>query len=196
MKTRFLKLLALGATTLSMGLFSSTASADNFDISIGLGGQVAPGVYGRVDISNARYPALVYAEPIMIQRSAPRCEPVYMHVPPGHARRWGDYCGRYGACATPVYFVRSSEYDRGYNRGYRHGYSEAPRYVVPEPRYIAPPQPIQNRWGRPFDYVQNDYRQGYRHGYRDNERDDRREHRGRGHHEGRHGHHGHGDWRD
>lgn len=175
MKTNFLKLFSAGVS-LGIILFASTAHADNFDVSIGLGGQVAPGVYGRVNITNSR-PALVYAQPVMIQRAAPDCEPVYMHVPPRHAYSWGRYCQRYGACATPVYFVRSPEY-------VRYGYAERPRYVVEQPRYVYREQAD---WG---------YRQGYREGYRDQRWDDRGEWRHRGHrgHHGERYHHGHHGW--
>lgn len=34
-------------------------------------------------------------------------QPIYLHVPPGHAKNWRSYCGRYDACGQPVYFVRS-----------------------------------------------------------------------------------------
>ena len=40
--------------------------------------------------------------------------PVYMHVPPGHAKNWSKHCHKYNACAQPVYFVKSAEYEPGY----------------------------------------------------------------------------------
>ena len=36
--------------------------------------------------------------------------PVYLRVPPGHAKNWGKHCQRYGACGVPVYFVRDDWY--------------------------------------------------------------------------------------
>jgi len=55
-----------------------------------------------------------------------------MWVPPGHRKNWKRYCGEYGACGTPVVFVRDEWYDaqvrphgrdrdRGYDRGHGHG---------------------------------------------------------------------------
>ncbi len=40
--------------------------------------------------------------------------PIYMHVPPGHARNWSKHCHKYNACERPVYFVKSAEYEPGY----------------------------------------------------------------------------------
>lgn len=65
-----------------------------------------PGFYGRVDIGDRR-PELIYAEPLVIERTryTEVQRPIYLHVPPGHYKRWSRYCGRYRACAQPVYFV-------------------------------------------------------------------------------------------
>lgn len=89
------------------------------DISIGavITGEVLPGVYGRVEIGTAP-PPLVFPKPMIIAAKPRRTplEPVYLHVPPGHARNWSKYCGRYNACSRPVYFVKSAEYEPGYRR--------------------------------------------------------------------------------
>jgi hypothetical protein len=45
--------------------------------------------------------------------------PIYLHVPPGHARNWRKHCHEYNACNRPVYFVRSQEYDPEYQRHYQ-----------------------------------------------------------------------------
>ena len=74
-------------------------------------GQVAPGVYGRVEIGSASPPPVVYAEPITIVRPATPVQPVYLHVPPGHAKNWKKHCKKYDACGQPVYFVKSAEYE-------------------------------------------------------------------------------------
>lgn len=65
-----------------------------------------PGFYGRVEIGD-RQPVLVYPQPIIIQQGpvARVQRPIYMHVPPGHYKRWDRYCARYRACGQPVYFV-------------------------------------------------------------------------------------------
>jgi hypothetical protein len=46
--------------------------------------------------------------------------PVYVHVPPGHARNWRRHCHRYNACGHPVYFVKSAEYEPGYGKKKKH----------------------------------------------------------------------------
>jgi len=89
-------------------------------------GEVRPGVYGRVRIGDAP-PPVVYARPVTIVRprvvetrviqNAPArvvetAQPVYLHVPPGHAKDWKKHCRKYDACAQPVYFVRSAEYEK------------------------------------------------------------------------------------
>ena len=83
---------------------------------------MAPGVYGRVEIGGAPPPPVYYPRPVVIVRPAPRVvveEPIYLHVPPGHARNWSRHCRAYGACGRPVYFVRSREYEPGYRRDRR-----------------------------------------------------------------------------
>ena len=78
-------------------------------------GEVAPGVYGRVEIGSAAPPPLVYETPRIIVHSktpppAP-VQPIYLHVPPGHAKNWKKHCKKYDACGQPVYFVKSAEYE-------------------------------------------------------------------------------------
>jgi hypothetical protein len=88
--------------------------AGDLDIHVILSGEVAPGVYGQVQLGSERPPPLVYAQPMLIvpQRVPP--PPVYLHVPPGHAKNWRKHCQEYNACNRPVYFVRSQEYEPGY----------------------------------------------------------------------------------
>jgi hypothetical protein len=88
--------------------------AGDLNIHVILSGEVAPGVYGQVQFGSESPPPLVYAEPMLIvpQRVPP--PPVYLHVPPGHARNWRKHCQEYNACNRPVYFVRSPEYEPGY----------------------------------------------------------------------------------
>lgn len=73
-----------------------------------VGGELAPGVYGRIQIGNAPPPPLLYTQPVIIHQPAiviPR-SPIYLYVPPGHAKNWGKHCARYNACNQPVYFVK------------------------------------------------------------------------------------------
>ena len=79
-----------------------------------ISGEVAPGVYGRVDIGNRPRPPLVFEQPVVVVRQGRAPGPIYMHVPPGHARNWSKHCAKYNACRHPVYFVKSAEYEPGY----------------------------------------------------------------------------------
>lgn len=88
--------------------------AGDLDIHVLLSGQIAPGVYGQVQLGNERPPPLVYERPMLIEPQAEPPPPIYLHVPPGHAKNWRKHCGEYHACGRPVYFVRSEEYDPGY----------------------------------------------------------------------------------
>ena len=102
----------------ALALFCTAASAQATNVSVSVAGEVAPGVYGRVDIGNTP-PPVVYAQPVIIQRPARpvAVQPVYMHVPPGHAKNWGKHCHKYNACGQPVYFVKSAEYDEPGHKG-------------------------------------------------------------------------------
>ena len=71
-----------------------------------ISGQLAPGVYGRVDIGNAPPPALLYAQPMVAMPPAvvmPSPQPVYMWVPPGHA----DFQGLHLKPSPPVGYTRA-----------------------------------------------------------------------------------------
>ena len=84
----------------------------NADAQVIVSSEIRPGVYGRVEIGNAPPPPVVYVRPVTAAR-APRAtsrEPLYLHVPPGHAKNWGKHCRKYNACGQPVYFVKSDEY--------------------------------------------------------------------------------------
>jgi len=97
-------------------LGSLAAHAGTPSINVTVSGEITPGVYGEVQIGNAP-PPLVYVQPVII---APRPHheeedrPIYLHVPPGHAKNWKRHCREYNACNRPVYFVRSAEYEPGY----------------------------------------------------------------------------------
>ena len=69
------------------------------------------GFYGRLDIGNYPQPQLIYREPRIIQRVSVVQPPLYLVVPPGHAKKWSKHCGRYNACSRPVYFVQESWYN-------------------------------------------------------------------------------------
>jgi hypothetical protein len=56
----------------ALALGAAVAHAD-VDIGVAIHGEVAPGVYGRVDLGGRPPPALVYAKPVIIE--APRDPP-------------------------------------------------------------------------------------------------------------------------
>ena len=112
-------ILAAGAAA-----FTSAQAAD-VAVSATITGQIVPGVYGRVDIGSMPRPPLLYTDPVIVLKPARPYvgEPLYLHVPPGHAKDWAKHCRHFDACGRPVYFVRSSEYgdDDGRGRGEGHG---------------------------------------------------------------------------
>ena len=109
-----LRLLLSGAMAALLLAAAGGAHAQAY-VNATVGGELAPGVYGRINIGNAPPPPLIYAEPVIIHRPAvvvPRA-PIYLYVPPGHAKNWGKHCGRYNACNQPVYFVQEPPPRRG-----------------------------------------------------------------------------------
>jgi len=102
-------LLSLGAAL--------AAQAGDLNIGVVISGEIQPGVYGRVELGNRPPPPVLYERPRIIRVDRyHHYEPVYLHVPPGHAKHWDKFCGRYNACDRPVYFVKSAEYEPGYRR--------------------------------------------------------------------------------
>lgn len=97
---------------------ATCAQAQNVSVNAVITGQVVPGVYGQVVIGNAP-PPVVYQQPVVVEpppmMGAPPVAPIYLHVPPGHARHWNKHCHEYHACNRPVYFVRSPEYEPGFD---------------------------------------------------------------------------------
>lgn len=97
--------LALSLTT------SSMVQAANVDVNINIG---QPGYYGRIDMGDFGRPQLIYSEPRVIYRDVTPREPIYLRVPPGHAKNWRKHCGKYNACGERVYFVQDNWYEREY----------------------------------------------------------------------------------
>lgn len=110
-----------------------------------ISGEITPGVYGRLQIGNTP-PPVIYAEPLIVHRAPPGVvmAPVYLYVPPGHAKNWPKHCAKYNACQQPVYFVKEpvrpgpvaapgtwrADGDRGQGqgrgRGNGHGHDDGP----------------------------------------------------------------------
>lgn len=114
---RAIRSALLLASLLAAGI--GLAQAQGVSVNAVITGQVVPGVYGRVVIGNAPPPPVVYQQPMFVEPApvgvAPP-EPIYLHVPPGHAKNWRKHCHEYNACNRPVYFVRSAEYEPGFDR--------------------------------------------------------------------------------
>ncbi|MBC7983055.1 MAG: hypothetical protein H7Y02_04285 [Candidatus Obscuribacterales bacterium] len=105
-------------------LTTSTALTPALAVDLGVSVSVGqPGFYGHIDIGDYPRPRLVFAEPIVIHRVGVMPAPMYLHVPPGHAKDWKKHCARYDACGRPVYFVQESWYNDVYVPRYqeRHG---------------------------------------------------------------------------
>src|ERR1700704_7157937 len=118
-------ILSVLLSVLAFGTVVPLAQAQNVSISATITGEIVPGVYGHVVLGNRPPPPLVYAQPVVavpvvVAEPVPM-EPIYLHVPPGHAKHWRKHCHEYDACNRPVYFVRSAEYEPGYrpDRGER-----------------------------------------------------------------------------
>lgn len=110
MKTKLLAAAALLA-------LSTSAFATDVGVSVTVG---QPGFYGRIDLGNMAPPPVLYPQPVIIQRPARViAEPLYLRVPPGHAKDWAKHCGKYNACGRNVYFVRDEWYTNEYAPRYR-----------------------------------------------------------------------------
>jgi len=121
---------------------SASALATDVGVSISSG---QPGFYGQIDIGNVpQPPQLLYTQPIVVAPVpyAPPQPPIYLHVPPGHARHWSKHCAQYNACGQPVYFVQDTWYNNVYVPYYRGHHRGAPVAVVtPAPAYAYTPPP-------------------------------------------------------
>ncbi|MEQ1439759.1 hypothetical protein AAG565_10365 [Fontimonas sp. SYSU GA230001] len=94
------------------------AAAADVGVSIRIG---EPGFYGQIDIGDYPRPALIYPQPVVIDVIPVGVvrPPMYLHVPPGHAKKWSKHCREYGACGYPVYFVQDRWYNDVYVPAYR-----------------------------------------------------------------------------
>lgn len=107
MNKAFLPLVAALAA-----LGAPAARATDVGVSISV---AQPGLYGRVDLGNVfGTPVLIQPQPVVVVPPPVARPPVYMVVPPGHAKHWSKHCQRYGACGVPVYFVREDWYQAHY----------------------------------------------------------------------------------
>jgi len=112
---RLLIAAAVAATT-----FATSAFAADVGVSVSIG---EPGFYGRIDIGGYPPPQVIYRQPRVIVHEVER-PPIYLRVPPGHAKHWKKHCRAYDACGERVYFVQDSWYNREYVPRYREQHRE------------------------------------------------------------------------
>jgi hypothetical protein len=103
---RFLIAAAVAAATIT-----TPALAADVGVSVSIG---QPGFYGRLDIGGYPQPQVIYLQPRVIERVPMDRPPVYLRVPPGHAKHWRSHCHEYNACGERVYFVQDGWYNREY----------------------------------------------------------------------------------
>lgn len=111
------RLLFLAALT----IVAAPAHAADIGVSISIG---QPGFYGRIDIGDYPRPQLIYPQPRYVYRAAAGRPPIYLHVPPGHAKNWRKHCRAYNACGERVYFVQESWYEREYVPRYQERHAD------------------------------------------------------------------------
>ncbi|WP_027468607.1 hypothetical protein [Deefgea rivuli] len=127
MKTIYSKCIA----ALVLGFAALSATAADVGVSINIGD---PNFYGHIEMGQRYQPQVIYERPIIVRQSSYVYPPMYLRVPPGHAKSWKRHCSAYGACGRPVYFVKDSWYrdtyrdryyrndhDRGRGHGHGHG---------------------------------------------------------------------------
>jgi len=117
--------LLIAIPVCGIGLASAN---DDIAIDLSVSGEIAPGVYGRVNIGN-EHPVVVNEQPVIIRSAKHHEEPIYLVVPPGHSKHWEKHCAEYNACDRRVYFINPDKYneeyrhrkhDHGHDRGHDH----------------------------------------------------------------------------
>ncbi len=104
---RFLISAVIAASTLTI-----PALAADVGVSVSIG---QPGFYGRLNIGDFPQPRVLYDQPIIVERGVyMNRPPVYLRVPPGHAKNWKRHCHEYNACGERVLFVNDNWYEREY----------------------------------------------------------------------------------
>lgn len=101
--------------------FVSPVFAANVGVSVSIG---QPGFYGRLDVGGYPPPQVIYAQPVFIEPVPMNRPPIYLRVPPGHAKHWSKHCSRYNACGERVYFVQDDWYAREYAPRYQDRHRE------------------------------------------------------------------------
>ena len=138
----------------SLLLAAASAATANAAVTVSIG---QPGFYGRIDVGNYPAPELIYAQPVIVERPQYySARPIYLRVPPGHAKNWSKHCRRYNACNQEVYFVQDSWYNNQYAPRYRQQHARPPMHR---------PQPQHGRPGPDRHDDRHDDRPGKGHGH-------------------------------
>lgn len=87
------------------------AMAADVGVSVSIG---QPGFYGQIHIGGYPPPQVIYPQPRVMYQAAMYRPPIYLHVPPGHAKNWRKHCRAYNACGERVYFVQDNWYQHEY----------------------------------------------------------------------------------
>lgn len=152
----------------ALAALTTPAVATDVGVSISVG---QPGFYGRIDIGGFPQPRVIYRQPVIVERITVARPPIYLRVPPGHAKHWSKHCHEYNACDERVFFVRDDWYSREYVPRYResHDYRDEHR---------------DQRWDNRRDDRRDGWADEHRGGHGNDRLVDPREHgegRGRGH---------------
>lgn len=107
--------------TVALIAVTSPLLAADVAVSVSIG---EPGFYGRIDIGDYPQPRVIYRQPIIVERVVVDRPPIYMRVPPGHAKNWRKHCREYNACGERVLFVQDTWYSHEYVPRYRERHSE------------------------------------------------------------------------
>ena len=123
---------------------SLPATAADVGVSVNIG---QPGFYGRIDIGSFPPPPVIYAQPVLIAPAPVAIVqgPIYLRVPPGHAKDWAKHCRRYNACGQRTYFVEEDWYHTVYAPARGYGRPEGRHRQAPRPGYVAHPYPQEMR---------------------------------------------------
>jgi hypothetical protein len=100
----FLRVAALAAISIS-----NPALAGDVGASVS---SSQPSFYGRLDIGDYPPPQVINRQAIAIESVPIDRPPIYLRVPPGHAKHWRKHCHQYNACGERVLFVHDKWYSR------------------------------------------------------------------------------------
>ena len=109
------------AAALAAAAVTAPAPAADVGVSVSIG---QPGFYGRIDIGGYPQPQVIYRQPMVIERVSVERPPIYLRVPPGHAKKWSKHCHEYNACGERVFFVHDNWYQGEYVPRYQEKHRE------------------------------------------------------------------------